>query len=123
MNKLYVSLAFLYDLASENTEYTRKISNLVNYLNSDAQKVLAEVVSDTLFTIARTPDCTMYDLIKFSPDLTLDEFLQYTQDKRCNRVQNLSLAPLPKFINAMSDRDINVNLPRWFEQIKRKINR
>lgn len=77
---------------------------------------------DLLFEIAKTPSCAMYKVIKSIPDLTVFDVLHYTKDKRLTKVGGLSLAPFPKFVQAMSLRDRVVNLPRWFEELKRKIN-
>lgn len=77
---------------------------------------------DLLFEIAKTPSCAMYKVIKSNPDLTVDNFLRYTQDKRFNEVKGLSLATFPKFVQAMSLRDRVVNISRWFEDLKREIN-
>lgn len=78
---------------------------------------------DLLFEIAKTPSCAMYKVIKSHPGLTVYDVLHYTKDKRLNKVGGLSLAPLHKFAQAMSLRDRVVNLPRWFEELKRKLNR
>lgn len=77
---------------------------------------------DLLFEIAKTPSCAMYKLIKSNPDLTVDAFLRYTKDKRLNAVGQMSLAPFLMFVEAMSSRDIQIGLPRWFEKLKEKIN-
>lgn len=77
---------------------------------------------DYLFDIARAPTCDMHKLIKRNPDMTVDNFLRYTQDKRFNEVRGVSFAPFPKFVQAMTSHDIIVNLPRWFEDLKEEIN-
>lgn len=122
-NRLYVSIVYLYDFVSErNDEYAQQIGEMVYALSTEGQQVLAEVMRDLLFAIAKSPSCAMYKAIKSNPDMTVDDFLRYTKDKRLIRVEGLSLAPYLKFAKAMSSRDIQVNLPRWFEELKRKIN-
>ena len=122
-NRLYLSLVYLYDFVAENKdEYSQDIGEIIYALSTESQHVLAEFVRDLLFEIAKTPSCAMYKLIKSNPDLTVDNFLRYTQDKRFNEVKGLSLAPFPKFVRAMSLRDRGVNLPQWFEELKGKIN-
>ena len=122
-NRLYVSLVYLYDFVTENKdEYSQNIGEIIYALSTEGQQVLAEVVRDSLFAIADSPSCAMYKVIKSNPDLTVDDFLRYTKDKRLTKVGGLSLAPFPKFVQAMSSRDIIVNLPRWFEDLKREIN-
>lgn len=122
-NRLYVSLAYLYDFVAENKdEYSQNIGEIVYALSTEGQQVLARVMRDLLFEIAKTPSCAMYKVIKSNPDLTVDDFLRYTRDKRLTKVGGLSLAPYFKFAQAMSSHDIIVSLPRWFEDLKREIN-
>ena len=120
--KLYTALVFLFDFASEKNNHAKYIGEIIYALSPKGQQVLAEIVHDYLFDIAYTPTCDMYKLIKSNPDMTVDDFLRYTQDKRFNEVRGVSYAPFPKFAQAMTSHDIIVNLPRWFEQLKEEIS-
>lgn len=74
-NRLYVSLAYLYDFVAENKdEYSQNIGEIVYALSTEGQQVLARVMRDLLFEIAKTPSCAMYKVIKSNPDLTVDDF-------------------------------------------------
>ena len=117
----YTSVARLYDLASDNPKFAKDVYNIIKLFDDNGKKYIAEVVRDTIFVIADQPTCGMYKLIQQNPDLDIDKFFRYTQNKSTSEVWRLSLRPLPFFVNGMASRDIQVNLPRWFEELKRKI--
>lgn len=118
----YTSVARLYDLASDNPKFAKDVYNIIKLFDDNGKKYVAEVVRDTIFVIADMPTCRMYKLIQQTPDLDIDSFLRYTQDRLISEVGEISLRPLFFFVQAMSSRDILVSLPRWFEELKRKIN-
>ena len=118
----YASVARLYDLASDNPKFAKDVYNIIKLFDDNGKKYVAEVVRDTIFEIADMPTCRMYKLIQQMPDLDIDSFLRYTQDRLISEVGEISLRPLFFFVQAMSSRDILVSLPRWFEELKRKVN-
>ena len=117
----YTSVARLYYLASDNPKFAKDVYNIIKLFDDTGKKYIAEVVRDTIFVIADVPTCRMYKLIQQNPDLDVDSFIRrYTQV--ASEVGRISLRPLPFFASAMSLRDIQVSLPRWFGELKRKIN-
>lgn len=114
----YTSVARLYDLAADNPKFAKDVYNIIKFFDNNGKKYVAEVVRDTIFVIADHPTCGMYKLIQQNPDLDIDSFLRYT--RVASEVWRISLRPLPFFAYAMSSRDIQVSLPRWFEELKGK---